>query len=41
MNYTGPVVVEPFSPWLGKLTPDEAVRTTQLSLDKIWAIAGL
>ncbi|MHB1356476.1 MAG: sugar phosphate isomerase/epimerase family protein [Anaerolineae bacterium] len=41
MNYTGPVVVEPFCPWLGKLTPDEAVRTTQQSLDKIWAIAGL
>jgi sugar phosphate isomerase/epimerase len=41
MKYSGPVVVEPFCPWLGKLTPDEAVRTTQLSLDKIWATAGL
>ena len=41
MNYTGPVVVEPFCPWLGKLSPDEAVQKTAQSLDKIWAIAGL
>jgi sugar phosphate isomerase/epimerase len=41
MNYSGPVVVEPFCPWLGKLSPDEAVKTTAQSLDKIWAAAGL
>ena len=41
MNYTGPLEVEPFCPWLGKLSPDEAVQKTAQSLDKIWAIAGL
>jgi len=39
MAYSGPVVVEPFTPWLGKLTPDEAVKKVQESLDKIWVYA--
>lgn len=36
MNYSGPVVVEPFCPWLKELSPDEAVQKTAESLDKIW-----
>ncbi|MHB9032721.1 MAG: sugar phosphate isomerase/epimerase family protein [Anaerolineae bacterium] len=36
LAYSGPVVVEPFSPWLSKLTPDEAVKKVAESLDKIW-----
>lgn len=39
MAYSGPVVVEPFSPWLSKLTPDEAVKKVAESLDKIWIYA--
>ncbi|MCE5257878.1 MAG: sugar phosphate isomerase/epimerase [Chloroflexi bacterium] len=40
MAYSGPVIVEPFSPWLSKLTPDEAVKKVQESLDKIWTAAN-
>lgn len=36
MGYDGPVVVEPFSDWVRQLPPDEAVKATADSLDRIW-----
>ncbi len=36
MNYSGPVVVEPFCAWLRELPPEQAVAETARSLDRIW-----
>jgi len=36
MDYSGPVVVEPFCPWLSDLSPDEAVAKVAEALDSIW-----
>jgi sugar phosphate isomerase/epimerase len=41
MNYSGPVIVEPFSDRVRALPAEEAVRATAESLDTIWRTAGL
>jgi sugar phosphate isomerase/epimerase len=41
IDYSGPIVVEPFCEWLRALPPEKAVAATAESLDRIWRIAGL
>jgi sugar phosphate isomerase/epimerase len=41
MGYSGPVIVEPFSQRVRQMTPEEAVRETAVSLDRIWQLAGI
>ena len=41
IGYDGPVMAEPFSPSLGELSADDAVRTTSEALDRIFAAAGI
>lgn len=41
IGYTGPVMAEPFSKELEKLTDAEAARVTSESLRKIWSMANL
>ncbi len=41
MDYTGPIIVEPFCDWMRALPPEEAVAATARSLDTIWPAAGL
>ena len=36
MDYSGPVIVEPFAKWIRELSPEEAVAETARSLDRIW-----
>ena len=40
MGYSGPVMVEPFSQRIRDLSPEQAVRETAASLDRIWELAG-
>jgi sugar phosphate isomerase/epimerase len=41
IGYDGPVMAEPFSKRVRAMAPDDAVRATKDSLDKIWEIAGI
>jgi len=41
IGYDGPIMAEPFSQTVRELPPDDAVRATSESLDKILALAGL
>jgi sugar phosphate isomerase/epimerase len=41
IGYDGPVMAEPFSERVRKMKPENAVRATKESLDKIWKIAGI
>ncbi len=41
IGYTGPVTPEPFSPRLGQMPPEEAIRTTAEALLKVWEEAGI
>ena len=41
IGYDGPVMAEPFSDAVRALPPDEAVRATSESLDRIFALAGV
>ncbi len=41
LDYTGPVVVEPFSPRLKEMSPEDAVRATAEALHQAWRDAGL
>ncbi len=41
LGYNGPVVVEPFSPRLKEMSPEDAVRTTAEALHQVWRNAGL
>jgi sugar phosphate isomerase/epimerase len=41
IGYDGPVMAEPFSERVRKMKPEQAVRATKESLDKIWKIAGM
>ena len=41
MGYTGPVMAEPFSEKIRKMSPSEAVRTTAEALHQAWRKAGL
>lgn len=38
MDYTGPVIVEPFCDWVRALPPEEAVAATARSLTRIWSL---
>jgi len=38
MDYSGPVVAEPFSDWVRALPPEEAVAATARSLTRIWSL---
>ncbi len=41
IGYTGPVTPEPFSPRLGEMPPEEAIRTTAEAVLGVWKVAGL
>jgi sugar phosphate isomerase/epimerase len=41
IGYTGPVTPEPFSPQLGEMPPEDAIRTTAEALLRVWEEAGL
>ncbi len=41
IGYTGPVTPEPFSPRLGEMPPEEAIRTTAEALLGVWKEAEL
>jgi sugar phosphate isomerase/epimerase len=41
IGYNGPVMVEPFSKTLSKMSADDACATTSKSLKKVWKQAGL
>jgi len=41
LSYSGPVMVEPFSPRLKEISPEDAVRTTAEALHQVWRDAGL
>ncbi|OQA46010.1 MAG: Inosose isomerase [Chloroflexi bacterium ADurb.Bin325] len=41
LGYSGPVVVEPFSPRLKEMSPEDAVRATADALHRAWRDAGL
>ena len=41
IGYTGPVTPEPFSPRLGEMAPEEAIRTTAEALLGVWKEAGV
>jgi sugar phosphate isomerase/epimerase len=41
INYSGPVMVEPFSARVNALPSEEAVRVTAEALDAVWREAGL
>ena len=41
IGYDGPIMAEPFSQRVRELPPDEAVRATSESLDKILGLAGI
>jgi len=41
LSYSGPVMVEPFSPRLKEMSPEDAVRTTAEALHQVWRDAGL
>lgn len=41
LDYSGPVVVEPFSPRLKEMSPEDAVHTTAEALHQVWRNAGL
>jgi sugar phosphate isomerase/epimerase len=36
LGYTGPVIVEPFSERVRRMSPNEALAATKASLDAIW-----
>jgi len=41
IGYTGPVTPEPFTPSLGQMAPEEAIRLTAESLLAVWKKAGI
>lgn len=41
IGYAGPVTPEPFSPRLGEMPPEEAIRTTAEALLGVWKEAGV
>ena len=41
IGYTGPVTPEPFSPQLGEMPPEDAIRTTAERLLRVWEKAGI
>lgn len=41
IGYSGPVMVEPFSPRLKEMTPEDAVRATAEALGQVWRAAGI
>jgi sugar phosphate isomerase/epimerase len=41
IGYTGPVTPEPFSPELGEMPPEDAIRTTAERLLRVWEKAGI